>query len=355
MRTPKLLVPGDTVAIVSTARKVLKEVSRQLLPPVVPPGSSADKFMSALKGQKDWLGRDRSFTEMLFDVFLGIKLRSVDFTEARAKKLKEYKLPSGKILYIQGYENYVLDILLKSYNEEDILNHYYFDYYNFDQEIQTKFSATNFKLGAFYQLGLLGRVAATISTPVKISATETWNEYEEQIEDNDSPYENWYDSDGGTWDYELQSSWNFSAGAALTMLPNIVLSADIEYNDWSQMRYTSEPPEGNKYRKNLNFKENYHATATIRLGGEFTVPLLNTQLRAGVIRQPSPLKYAPTEADRNFITLGCGILLDKQVKFDVAYVHGWWQKDDTYLSDYFNDITEKIEIDKIFATMSIRF
>ncbi len=38
----------------------------------------------------------------------------------------------------RGQDDYIW-----SYNEEDILNHYYFDYYNFDQEIQTKFSATN--------------------------------------------------------------------------------------------------------------------------------------------------------------------------------------------------------------------
>ncbi len=36
-------------------------------------------------------------------------------------KLKEYKLPSGKIIKIQGYENLALDELLKYYNESDII------------------------------------------------------------------------------------------------------------------------------------------------------------------------------------------------------------------------------------------
>ena len=121
------------------------------------------------------------------------------------------------------------------------------------------------------------------------------------------------------------------------------------------MRYTTDPPVGNKYSKNLNFKQNFRGTTTIRLGGEFTVPLLNTQLRAGLIRQPSPMANATEKEDRNYITLGAGILLDKQVKFDVALVHGWWKKEGTYLSDDFSDITEKIITDKIFATMSIRF
>lgn len=34
---------------------------------------------------------------------------------------KDYIFPSGKIVKIQGYENYAIDILLKTYNENDIL------------------------------------------------------------------------------------------------------------------------------------------------------------------------------------------------------------------------------------------
>lgn len=36
-------------------------------------------------------------------------------------RFKEYKLPSGKIVKIQGYENFALDKLLESYNENDLI------------------------------------------------------------------------------------------------------------------------------------------------------------------------------------------------------------------------------------------
>jgi hypothetical protein len=36
-------------------------------------------------------------------------------------KYKDYILPSGRIVKIQGYENYALDLLLKTYKEEDLL------------------------------------------------------------------------------------------------------------------------------------------------------------------------------------------------------------------------------------------
>ncbi len=250
----------------------------------------------------------------------------------------------------RGEDEYTWDFF-----EQDINNTYYYDTYSYNQQVLTKFQATNFKIGLMYQLGILGRLAATVSTPVKITAKEEWSENISQVEDEDSPDADYTDSDGGNWKYGLEATWSFAAGAAFTLLPNIVLSADVEYNDWAQMRYTTEPPVGNKYSKNLNFKQNFEATTTIRLGGEFTIPLLNTQLRAGIIRQPSPRIYASEKADRNYLTAGCGILLDKQVKLDVAAIRGWWQNDGTYLSEDFSDISEKIVVDKIFATISIRF
>ncbi len=242
-----------------------------------------------------------------------------------------------------------------AFTESDVNNYYFYDTYDYLQQLRTEFSATNFKLGAFYQLGFLGRIAGTISTPIKIKAKENWSETITQIEDSDSPYQNKQDNDGGKWDYSLESPFTFTVGAALTMLPNIVLSADAEYTDWSQTRYTSEPPTGSQLWKNLDFKNNFRATTTIRLGGEFTIPFIDAQLRAGVIHQPSPLANAPKEADRIYYTAGIGLLLDKQFKLDLAYVKGSYEKSGSYLNDYFNNVTEKIDVDQIYATMSIRF
>ena len=42
-------------------------------------------------------------------------------TSKKAYKLKEYILPSGKNIKIQGFEPYALDELLTNYNENDIL------------------------------------------------------------------------------------------------------------------------------------------------------------------------------------------------------------------------------------------
>jgi hypothetical protein len=44
------------------------------------------------------------------------------FEKRYSKSNKIYTLPSGKILNIQGYENFALDILIKLYTEHEILN-----------------------------------------------------------------------------------------------------------------------------------------------------------------------------------------------------------------------------------------
>lgn len=240
-------------------------------------------------------------------------------------------------------------------SEKDVQNRYYYDTFTYDQQIVTKYQAVNFKLGTLFKLGNVMRFAGTIATPVSLAAKEDWRESSIQVEDPDSPNEDAENTEAASWDYGIKSPFVFSGGAAFTLLPNIVLSADVEYTDWSQTRYTSEPPVGNKFQKNINFKQDFEGKAVIRLGGEFTVPLINTQLRAGLIRQPSPLKLSSKKSDRNYITLGGGILLDKQVKFDFAWVHGWWTNEDSFFSDELSSVDEKITLDKFFATMSIRF
>lgn len=161
-------------------------------------------------------------------------------------------------------------------------------------------------------------------------------------------------NDNDSWDYKIKSPIIFGVGAAFTLFPNLIIAGDIEYSDWSQLKYLSEPLLGTKSESNINFKTNYQATTQYRVGAEFTVPLLNLQLRGGFFNQPSPLKNAGSSADRRYFTAGVGLLLDKQVKVDLAWLKGWW-KDESYFSSEIPSITEKIDIDKILATVAFRF
>ncbi|RMD97200.1 MAG: hypothetical protein D6814_09935, partial [Calditrichaeota bacterium] len=105
---------------------------------------------------------------------------------------------------------------------------------------------------------------------------------------------------------------------------------------------------------NEQLVEKYRFVQRVRLGAELTLPGTATQLRVGYFRDPSPLKQANVINDKEFFSAGVGLLLDKQVKLDVAYVHGKWQENNAGLNNFVTRLTEDITVNKVFATLSFR-
>ena len=80
---------------------------------------------------------------------------------------KEYVFPSGKIEYIQGYENFALDMLVKIYDESDIIVdrkevpevwYWFMDTYRrYFCDIYVKATNTIYEIKSTYTLTLNGR------------------------------------------------------------------------------------------------------------------------------------------------------------------------------------------------------
>jgi len=68
------------------AKALGKEIWRQFMPSIAG-GYQWNTLMAAAKGEKDWAGREMSLTEAVFNVFLGIKIKSIDYTEAYERAL----------------------------------------------------------------------------------------------------------------------------------------------------------------------------------------------------------------------------------------------------------------------------
>jgi len=76
--------------------KIGKQVWRQLVPSLA--GSYGyNKVMAAWHGDRDWAMRDRSLGEALFDSFLGIKLRSIDYYEELGNRMREIRKERNEI------------------------------------------------------------------------------------------------------------------------------------------------------------------------------------------------------------------------------------------------------------------
>ena len=133
-------------------------------------------------------------------------------------------------------------------------------------------------------------------------------------------------------------------------------SAGMEFKDWSQAKFRTDPPISGTTKTDANFfiKENLDAVMKIRLGAEMLIPLVNARVRAGFFNVPSPYKDAEFMPDKEFLTAGASLMLDKQVMVDVGLVHGSW-KQRSFEPLTQQKILEDISYDKIIGTLSIRF
>ncbi len=260
-----------------------------------------------------------------------------------------------------------------SFIEKDQFNIYTFNDFRSDDTIQSDYSGYNVKLAAMYHPSSLLRLGVTLATPTTLTVKEQWRTYEETNDDDGAQgtYE-----EGGRYEYKISSPIALGAGASVN-LAGLLLAGAVEYNDWSDVRYKTEPPiEGlSESEANDRIRRQYRETLRLHLGAEFTIPLIDWQVRGGYYYDPTILSKAafqefynisevPQDANHEFFTAGLGIFLDKQVRLDLAVMTGEWQEYKAPLYDYGdgqgNDIdvipvSEKIRINKALATIAFRF
>ncbi len=242
-----------------------------------------------------------------------------------------------------------------AFREFDSENHYTFDTYLSEDYINTEIKATEIRGGALFRMGRLLRFSATLAAPKTFRYTEEWGTNSKLTYDDGAVSDS---SDSGTSDYEMTYPFVFGAGASLHLL-NILLTGDVEYTDWSQVKFKTDPPVADYTRSeaNLIIHDRYRATTSVRLGAEVTLPFTGIQLRGGVAVRPSPLRDATAKDAQKFYSLGLGVLLDKQMKLDVAWVRGNWTRRTPSLSEStdIQNLDESIQRDLFMITLAFRF
>jgi long-subunit fatty acid transport protein len=93
------------------------------------------------------------------------------------------------------------------------------------------------------------------------------------------------------------------------------------------------------------------------------VPQLGCKLMAGYAYKFSPYRNGveAVNSNRQYLSGGISFLVDKQVKIDAAYQHGWWKQsttDDLLGTDengvYFAT-REKLQSNRLLVSLSYRF
>lgn len=246
--------------------------------------------------------------------------------------------------------------------------------------LSSKYSSFTMRLGSLFRLGRLMRLGLGIEIPQKINVKEDYlldsnllfdDGYEETFDESD-------EENSGAYEYNVTIPFRFSGGASLK-LRNILLSGSMEYTDWTQLKFEGSelillPPwiraSNSKvlksYFQTINFYDSkltslnryfdteYRETLKMRVGGEYSMPIVASSLRAGFIYEPNPAKGLSKEHDRKYFTLGYGVLIDRTFQLDFAYMLGSW-KQKTYGELSPEGTAEDITSHKIILNISIRY
>ncbi len=252
----------------------------------------------------------------------------------------------------KGENDYTLDFIE---TDTDYLYQVFpddFESYNQLNEIYADIKGYDLKIGFMYKANKNIRLAAAMTTPRKYKIEEEFRFYDNVTFDNGEtdPL-----SDEGLTSYKVQLPFKFEAGMSFS-IPNLLITGGIEYQDWSQLKYRTEPPveDMTMFEANESIRNNIEASLTKRVGIEYLVAPLNAALRAGFYMVPSPYKNAGPENDKKYVTFGVGALISPQLKVDVSYIHGTWESEtpDNFIDEI---IYEKRTDKRLFATISTRF
>lgn len=254
-----------------------------------------------------------------------------------------------------------VNVLYNELDEEDII----FDVYSRDVNfaINPEYTGYNFKIGSLLRPIPNLRLALNITMPTVLHVEENSSYSELGMDDTLAEYTF---SDDSFRKYKLTSPWRFEIGASYKY-QLFTLSSSMEFVDWTETRFSSNILDENDNDIdggiNRNIITRYRSTNNFHLGGEAILPALGAKVMAGYYYNFSPYKNGveAVSSNRQYLSGGVTFLLDKQVKVDFAYQHGWWKQSTTddllgvdQNGNYFAT-NEKIKTNRFLVSLSYRF
>lgn len=245
----------------------------------------------------------------------------------------------------------------RNYVEEDRgqnWNTYPYDFKGLtvDEFIEGDITGGNAKFGLLYRIPDRFRLGIAIKTPTSFTVKETFGTTARSTFDNgdsypkDRPFET-----TGSGQYDVLTPWEFSAGASV-MLRDLLLSADVDFSDWTQLKF--ENANADVLAQNKEMKTLFRAVVNYRAGIEYDFVRQGIRLRGGFMLFGSPYANDPSSFDQKYLTGGLGFLLGPSTMLDVSYARGWWE---TFRTNYDSSsrTDEKITTNTVMATLSYRF
>ena len=185
--------------------------------------------------------------------------------------------------------------------------------FNVYENLETKGSGFNLKAGVILRLLPFLRIGAAFHSPTWYhKMTDKWSSRMDAYYANGDYFES--RSPNGSYDYEMQTPWKAIGSAALVLGRLGLISADVEYVNYSNARLSAG--DYGFYDENRAIESSFTEVINARLGAELNLGVI--QLRGGYGYYMSPFDSEINDGVRQVISGGLGYR-GKSIYTDLAF------------------------------------
>lgn len=210
------------------------------------------------------------------------------------------------------------------YNEDDLsgnLNND-FSYLKFSETLNTEGTGFNLKLGLIYKFNKNFRLGFAVHTPTWIELTDQSRIFMESNTEKllqGSSITSFNQDTALAFNYSMTTPYRALASGTVLFNRYGFLTADIEYVDYSSMKYNfGASYETLSSALNTSIQNTFRPVTNLRIGGELKIE--DIALRAGFAYYGSPYENASWDASQQNITFGIGYRA-KSWFMDLAYIY----------------------------------
>jgi hypothetical protein len=235
-----------------------------------------------------------------------------------------------------------------------------FNSFSYDNYVNSDVSGSGLTIGLMYRSDMM-RVGLVTRAPISVTLREDYSDAGKSSFDDTGT---WLSGKGPTTTYSynapnnygVTSPWTFGGGASFYLLNMALFSADIEYTDWTEVQWTQNK---DLEKENSKLQSLFRPVVSYRGGIEVEIPASDVRIRAGYSRKPSPFKNDPSTYDLQTMTLGAGILLQRDIMVDAAFASGTFK---TFRNNYSTPgvlnpsrTDESVTTSRVIVSVSYRF
>ena len=209
------------------------------------------------------------------------------------------------------------------FNEEDISGNLSnnFKFMHFTENLRTEGTGVNLKIGAIFKPVLNFRFGIALHTPtafdMKDSSAITMESHTDSLLSN--PISKYVQDTALVFNYTLYTPYKAIASATVLFNTHGFLTADLEFVDYSSMKYDyGTGYENESAAINQVIKNSYKSAVNIRVGAE--AKFKDWSVRAGYANYGSPDKKNPSYGGRTVLSGGIGCR-GKYWFLDAAIIH----------------------------------